>query len=179
MPRRFRASGQRRPTNWLTNFTTTPLDLPANSDLDITLFDPSGSGSPAELTTYVNATLVRIRGWLTIDPVFAPSTLTPQHARWFWAVYVGQTAIAPSDLWASDRIIDTGGAFWYANTDQATGTPTGGYVIHHHQSQAYEIDSKAMRKLEDDNKVFLTIVSDAEATAAAEINYMVRGLFKE
>lgn len=179
MPRRFRATGQARRTNWLAAFTTTPADLAANSDLDVTLFDPGGSGTPDELSTYVGSTLVRLRGWITLDPIFAPSTLTPQHVRWFWAVYVGQAAIAPNDLWASDRIIATGGAFWYANTDQATGTPAGGYVLSQHQSKAYEIDSKAMRKLEDDNKVILTVVSDAEATAATEINYMIRGLFKE
>lgn len=183
MPRggsRSAGSGRQRRMNWIGDLKVDTMESVAvNATETHELF---AANWDAEVFSYVGPTLIRLRGAMQAS---GSGTLTnvggDYLVRAYAAIWVGPTSTSVSTasedaFWSSDRIIWQG-SFFTRGLAFGGGTTSVGYGFN--LSAEREIDVKAMRRLGDDGKLWVTFFNSASSTIPALFAWNLRALVKE
>ena len=170
-------SRRARGTNWIGRHSFDDLTVNAAATSTVELLDASDSSD--EISQYLDPTLVRIRGWIVVDPEWSsdPLASTSKYYHVLVCLGVGQTPIAVNDSTdlSSDRIIWTG---LFSGAVHLHQDSTGWISVVDQVVRPMEVDVKAMRRFGDDNKLWMSI-DNAVASDAVKVHYALRMLVKE
>ena len=162
-----RTTSVRRPVEWLRQFTAITT---INSAIGVSVaaaFDLT----PTQLLTIVSPTIVRIRGELTLSADFGAGLVLLSWAAGI--VQISRKALLSGIAAVPFPMIDDADWQWFeagAIGDGAAGTSPEEDVLH------VNIDTKAMRRYEQDDQTMALVVANNSQVAAGEELFMVANL---
>jgi hypothetical protein len=134
----------------------------------------------AEIENYVDPTLVRLRGSVEVMSNLT-ATAGAKSIRAYAILWHAPTATsldwAQEDVsFSSDRILWVGS---YASRSLVTIATAVGYAVTPDLGMTREVDSKAMRKLGDDERLWLTVWNSSSSSDTVSFGWVLRALLKE
>jgi len=166
LTRRFKSRGTsapKRPVEWLRTRTAFTQIVGVAGVEVAAAFDVT----PTQLLTIVSPTIVRIRGELSVAADFSTGGMIPWAAGF---VQMSRKALLTGIAAVPFPGVDDADWQWYHSG--AVGDAGSGVVIPENDVVHVMVDTKAMRRYEQDDQTLVFVVTNASAIVASDLNFV-------